>query len=116
MLSFLPSFLTWLLLPDLTFSKIHSPSSRFPYFGLFRFVVFFVGTFDRKTFWKWAHFKDYVAAVAVIAGIAGAATLLLGNRPLFVEGLGLVSLLLEAGLGLPQLINNWRNQSTEGMR
>jgi len=36
--------------------------------------------------------------------------------PLYVELLGLVSLLLEACLGLPQLYRNHISKSTEGMR
>lgn len=41
---------------------------------------------------------------------------LLIDIPLFVESIGLLALLTEAMLGLPQFIRNFRNKSTEGMR
>ncbi|EGD79405.1 hypothetical protein PTSG_09817 [Salpingoeca rosetta] len=75
----------------------------------------FDGTIDLKTFWRWAHFKDYVTAVLLFAVVSGSATLIMIGVPAFVETVGLVSLLLEASLGLPQFVNNFKNKSTEGM-
>ncbi len=43
-------------------------------------------------------------------------TFLLLRVSVFVELLGLASLLLEACLGVPQLWRNFTNKSTEGMR
>ena len=45
-----------------------------------------------------------------------AITFLLGRVSLYMELLGLTSLLMEACLGLPQLWRNHSNKSTEGMR
>ncbi|VDK61216.1 unnamed protein product, partial [Cylicostephanus goldi] len=33
----------------------------------------------------------------------------------YVEAIGMVSLLVEASLGAPQLIRNWQRKSTQGM-
>lgn len=38
------------------------------------------------------------------------------HSPIYVECLGFLALFTEAMLGVPQLIKNLRNKSTEGMR
>nr|CDJ88691.1 Cystinosin ERS1p repeat domain containing protein [Haemonchus contortus] len=42
-------------------------------------------------------------------------TVLLLRFQWYVETLGMVSLLVEASLGAPQLIRNWQRKSTQGM-
>lgn len=41
---------------------------------------------------------------------------LLIDVPIFVETIGLLALLTEAMLGLPQFVRNFCHKSTEGMR
>ena len=59
---------------------------------------------------------EYAVTIAVFTAACGTLTLLFSTFWIFVEGLGLLSLLLEAGLGVPQFLENHRRKSTEGMR
>jgi hypothetical protein len=68
------------------------------------------------TFWQWSSFGDYLQAVGWFVLIFSALTYLLQGVPAFVELTGLASLLLEAMLGVPQLLSNLRLESTDGMR
>ena len=68
------------------------------------------------TFWQWSSFSDYLQAVAWFTLVFGALSYLLQGVPAFVELTGLASLLLEAMLGVPQLLSNMRVESTDGMR
>ncbi|XP_073516004.1 solute carrier family 66 member 2-like isoform X2 [Phyllobates terribilis] len=71
--------------------------------------------FDLRHFWKWSRFEDYVQFCLSLTILGALLTYLLLDVPIFVEGLGLVALLTEATLGLPQLLQNLRNKSTQGM-
>jgi len=44
-----------------------------------------------------------------------ALTFFLGQNPIFIEAVGYASVLIEACLGLPQLISNFKNKSTAGL-
>uniref|UniRef100_A0A8C5Q6Q4 PQ-loop repeat-containing protein 1 n=1 Tax=Leptobrachium leishanense TaxID=445787 RepID=A0A8C5Q6Q4_9ANUR len=72
--------------------------------------------FDLEYFWKWSRFEDYVQFCLSLAISAALMTYAFYDSPVFVEGIGLVSLLTEATLGLPQLLENFKNRSTQGMR
>ncbi|XP_077145008.1 solute carrier family 66 member 2-like isoform X1 [Ranitomeya variabilis] len=71
--------------------------------------------FDLGHFWKWSRIEDYVQFCLSLTILGAFLTYMLLDVPIFVEGLGLVALLTEATLGLPQLIQNLRNKSTQGM-
>lgn len=43
-------------------------------------------------------------------------TFLFLHSPVYVEGIGFLALFTEAMLGVPQLLKNLHNKSTEGMR
>ena len=60
--------------------------------------------------------REYALTIAGFVAACGLLTFLLGSYWLYAEGLGLLSLLLEAGLGVPQFLTNLRRKSTEGMR
>ena len=53
--------------------------------------------------------------MATISLISGTAMYFLINNAIFVQTIGFVALLTEAGLGLPQLYRNHVNKSTVGM-
>lgn len=72
--------------------------------------------FDLGHFWKWSRFEDYLHFCLSLTIVVALFTYVLLDVPFFVEGLGLVALLTEAMLGLPQLLQNLRNKSTRGMR
>lgn len=71
--------------------------------------------FDLGHFWKWSRFEDYLHFCLSLTIVVALFTYVLLDVPFFVEGLGLVALLTEAMLGLPQLLQNLRNKSTRGM-
>lgn len=53
--------------------------------------------------------------MATISLIAGIAMYLFIENWYFVQGTGLLALLIESGLGMPQLYRNHKNRSTVGM-
>ena len=79
-------------------------------------MTFLSPDFKPEYFWKWTRFRDYCLFVAVFWSVGCAVTLLLLRVSVFVEMLGLASLMLEACLGVPQFWRNFTNKSTEGMR
>ncbi|KER24360.1 hypothetical protein T265_07962 [Opisthorchis viverrini] len=66
-------------------------------------------------FWKWTDFTSYALFTALFMAVASGTTYLLSSSPVFVQLLGFVALFIEALLGLPQLLKNYRNKSTKGM-
>ncbi|KAJ7994481.1 hypothetical protein DPEC_G00249700 [Dallia pectoralis] len=70
---------------------------------------------DLRFFWSWDGFQDYLIFLLAFTLPCAFATLLLLDSSLFVEALGSLSLLAEAMLALPQLLQNQRNRSTTGM-
>ncbi|KAK0171930.1 hypothetical protein PV328_005318 [Microctonus aethiopoides] len=71
--------------------------------------------FNSKYFWKWTDFQSYVQFMLVFGTIGGIIMYIFVNNIIFVEITGLLSVLIEGMLGLPQLILNFNNGSTEGM-
>jgi len=67
-------------------------------------------------FWKWTDFSSYVQFMALFTLVASVITVAFIRSPYYVELLGLFALMTEAMLGAPQFIQNYKNQSTEGMR
>ncbi|CAL8292014.1 unnamed protein product [Boreogadus saida] len=70
---------------------------------------------DPRYFWQWTMFEDYLLFCLLFSVGCCLLTLLLLDSPLFVEALGGLALLLEALLGLPQLLQNLQQRSTRGM-
>ena len=67
-------------------------------------------------FWKWSDFASYVEFMALFTILASIVTVAFIRSPYYVELLGLFAVMTEAMLGVPQLYENYKNQSTEGMR
>lgn len=82
---------------------------------LFGFVCILLD-FDSKFFWKWTDFQSYVDFMLLFAFVGAVVMYLLIDVPIFVESVGLLALLTEAMLGVPQFIRNFNDKSTEGMR
>lgn len=72
--------------------------------------------FDANFFWKWTDFQSYLDFMLLFAALVGILTYLLVDVPLFVETVGLLAVLTEAMLGIPQFLRNFTNKSTNGMR
>ncbi|CAB3408591.1 unnamed protein product [Caenorhabditis bovis] len=68
-----------------------------------------------NAFWAWHDLASFLIALAVFTAFWSLVTFLLINQSWYVEGLGMVSLLVEASLGLPQLLRNFQRKSTQGM-
>ena len=69
-----------------------------------------------QSFWKWHRMQEYMLTITGFSLVAAVLTALLGSWSFYSELVGLVSLLLEASLGLPQFLKNYEHASTHGMR
>ncbi|XP_012283309.1 PQ-loop repeat-containing protein 1 isoform X2 [Orussus abietinus] len=70
---------------------------------------------DTKYFWKWTDFQSYVIFMLLFGAVGAALMYLLVDVLVFVEIVGLLAVLTEAMLGIPQFLKNCHNKSTEGM-
>lgn len=68
-----------------------------------------------SAFWKWNDLSSFIVALGAFTLLASIITVIFTRFPIYVEGLGLVALLTEACLGLPQLIRNFQRKATTGM-
>jgi len=68
-----------------------------------------------QDFWQWTDFVSYLECMATISLISGVLMYFLINNIIFVQTIGFIALITEAGLGLPQLYRNHVNKSTVGM-
>jgi len=71
--------------------------------------------FDFRYFWQWSRFLDYVQCVFSIWLVLSYLTWLFIDFSWFVETLGFLAVFIEACLGTPQFLRNYRNKSTAGM-
>lgn len=71
--------------------------------------------FDTNFFWKWTDFQSYLDFMLLFAALVGVLTYMLVDVPIFVETVGLLAVLAEAMLGIPQFLRNFFNKSTNGM-
>ena len=71
--------------------------------------------FDANFFWKWTDFQSYLDFMLLFAALVGILTYLLVDVPIFVETVGLLAVLTEAMLGVPQFVRNFSSKSTNGM-
>ncbi|XP_043937173.1 solute carrier family 66 member 2-like isoform X2 [Protopterus annectens] len=75
----------------------------------------FLTDFDLQYFWNWSHFEDYVLCCLCFTVLCTFITYLFIESKFFIEGVGLIAILTEAMLGVPQLLQNFHYQSTKGM-
>jgi len=68
-----------------------------------------------KNFWRWNDFDVYVKVIAYAWGALTLSTFLMNKNSFYVELIGYSSVLVEACLGLPQLISNHNKKSTVGL-
>lgn len=79
-------------------------------------VVSFITDFDWKYFWAWTDFQSYVDFLLIVSLVMSLLTFLLLDSVIYIEILGFLALFIEAMLAVPQLIRNFKQKSTEGMR
>ncbi|XP_007887446.1 solute carrier family 66 member 2 [Callorhinchus milii] len=75
----------------------------------------FFTDFEPRYFWNWSRFVDYVQFCLFFSVFCLVITYLLIDSQLYVESLGFAAVLTEAMLGVPQLLQNFKNKSTAGM-
>lgn len=83
------------------------------------FIFFFfvsLTDLDLRYFWSWSSFEDYLMFCFAFTLLCAFITFLFLDWVLFVEALGSLAVMFEAMLGLPQLLQNYNNRSTRGMR
>jgi len=78
-------------------------------------LSFFVD-FDWHYFWQWTDFQSYIDFLIAMSICLSIITFIFLHNVIFIEIIGFLALLTEAMLGVPQLVKNLRNRSTEGMR
>lgn len=71
---------------------------------------------DAKYFWNWSDFQSYVDCMLCFTIVASVLMYFFVGYLVFVELVGFMAVFTEAMLGTPQLVKNFRNKSTEGMR
>ncbi|KIH56054.1 PQ loop repeat protein [Ancylostoma duodenale] len=68
-----------------------------------------------NAFWAWHDLASFIIALGAFTAFWSVLTAILIRFQWYVEALGMISLLVEASLGAPQLIRNWQRKSTQGM-
>uniref|UniRef100_A0A1B6HJL5 Solute carrier family 66 member 2 n=1 Tax=Homalodisca liturata TaxID=320908 RepID=A0A1B6HJL5_9HEMI len=71
--------------------------------------------FEWRYFWQWTDFTSYIEFLLSLTLLCSLVTFVLQDSPVYIEALGFLALLTEAMLAIPQLLQNFRNKSTEGM-
>ena len=75
----------------------------------------FQDLFDKELFWQWSHFSSYVYCILLISSLLSLITFIFQSSSIYTETIGFLSVFVEACLGLPQFIRNFKNRSTTGM-
>ncbi|KAG8248741.1 PQ-loop repeat-containing protein 1 [Homalodisca vitripennis] len=71
--------------------------------------------FEWRYFWQWTDFTSYIEFLLSLTLLCSLVTFVLQDSSVYIEALGFLALLTEAMLAIPQLLQNFRNKSTEGM-
>jgi len=71
--------------------------------------------FDMDHFWDWSDFQSYVECIFVFTVIGALLMYTFGNVAVFVEAVGFMAVFVEACLGVPQFLRNYKARSTRGM-
>ncbi|XP_067006943.2 solute carrier family 66 member 2 isoform X1 [Anabrus simplex] len=71
--------------------------------------------FDSQYFWAWTDFVSYVDFMVFFTLISSLLMYVLIEVNIFVELVGFLAVFIEALLGSPQLVRNYKNKSTAGM-
>jgi len=71
--------------------------------------------FDWNYFWDWTDFQSYMECIVLFTLCMAAAMYTFLDTSIFVETIGFCAVFVEAMLGLPQFLRNYKNRSTRGM-
>lgn len=78
-----------------------------------------IGSRDLGDFWRWNELTKYIRWLVLFSVTIGALTffnIILFRTAVFTEVIGTFALLIEATLAMPQLLQNYRNKTTRGLR
>uniref|UniRef100_A0A336MM96 Solute carrier family 66 member 2 n=2 Tax=Culicoides sonorensis TaxID=179676 RepID=A0A336MM96_CULSO len=75
----------------------------------------YLSDFDSNYFWAWTDFQSYLDFMLVVWAIGAAITYLMLPFVWFMEIVGFMAVFIEAMLGAPQFLKNFRTKSTQGM-
>lgn len=62
------------------------------------------------------NFRSYIQCVFLFSFVGAVVMYILGDNRLFVESVGFMAVFVEACLGVPQFLRNYKNRSTKGMK
>lgn len=68
-----------------------------------------------KMFWEWSYIIDYVFFCMFFSIIVIVIYSIFGYNNYFIEILGYFSLIIESMIGIPQIIENYKNKSTKSL-
>uniref|UniRef100_A0A914HG38 PQ-loop repeat-containing protein 1 n=1 Tax=Globodera rostochiensis TaxID=31243 RepID=A0A914HG38_GLORO len=68
-----------------------------------------------SAFWKWNDLSSFVFALGLFTALCSLLNAMFHKNVFFVETMGMSALLVEACLGVPQLVRNFQRKSTIGM-
>ena len=79
-------------------------------------IYCFLADFDMRYFWAWTDFMSYVDFMLLFTIVCSTLMYIFIDFMPFVELVGFLAVFTEALLGVPQVLRNYHNKSTEGMR
>lgn len=71
--------------------------------------------FEVDFFWRWTKFTSYLQFLFILTVLLSIITWVFINNVVYIEFIGLLAVLCEALLGIPQFVRNFQLKSTEGM-
>jgi solute carrier family 66, member 2 len=69
----------------------------------------------KEKFWQWRHYNDYLLFICILGATIAIFTAIFHNNTCFQSLLGYTSSGVEAILGVPQLLLNYRRHNTSGL-
>ncbi|CAH8876121.1 unnamed protein product [Trichobilharzia szidati] len=68
-----------------------------------------------ENFWRWTHFRHYLLFLWLFTLTSGLCTYIFSFSQVYIQLLGFSALFIEAMLGAPQFLENYKNKSVVGM-
>jgi len=68
-----------------------------------------------ENFWRWDDYRSYIEVLLICTGFISLLTLMFYQSVIYANIIGSASTIIEACLGLPQLLSNRRNKTTAGL-
>jgi hypothetical protein len=69
---------------------------------------------NRRWFWNWYQYQSYIIFLLLLTGTLGIFHIIFGEKTLYIEILGYLSLGIESTVPMPQALENFKYKSVEG--